>query len=76
MNRLPEQCRRSSYTIWGDTLTGRRGHEAFVRGGMTGESPKPLERGRGHGIIGESEFIEKIRGEYVRAGVEDRELPH
>ena len=42
---------------------------------MTGELPNPLERGTGHGIIGESEFIEKIRGQYVGSGVGAREVP-
>ena len=59
----------------GDTPTGRRKYEAFVREGMTGKLPNPLERGTGHGIIGASEFIEKIRGQYVRSGVGSREVP-
>jgi REP-associated tyrosine transposase len=59
----------------GDTPTGRRKYEAFVREGMIGELPNPLERGTGHGIIGETEFIEKIRGRYVRSGVGAREVP-
>jgi hypothetical protein len=59
----------------GDTPTGGRKYEVFVREGLTGKLPNPLERGTGHGIIGESEFIEKIRGEYVRSGVGSREIP-
>ncbi len=59
----------------GDTPTSRRKYEAFVRGGMTGELPNPLEKGRGHGIIGESEFIEKIRGQYIQSGAGTREVP-
>ena len=59
----------------GDTPTGRRKYEVFVRGGMTGELPNPLERGRGHGIIGDSEFIEKIRENYVESHVGAREVP-
>jgi len=59
----------------GDTPMGRRRYEAFVREGLTGKLPNPLERGAGHGIIGESEFIEKIRGEYVGPGVGAREVP-
>jgi hypothetical protein len=55
--------------------TGRRKYEAFVREGLTGKLPNPLERGTGHGIIGESEFIEKIREQYVRSGMASREVP-
>ncbi len=42
---------------------------------MTGELPNPLERGRGHGIIGENEFIEKVRENYVESHVGMREVP-
>jgi putative transposase len=59
----------------GDTPTGRRKYEAFVREGLTGKLSSPLERGAGHGIIGESEFIEKIKGQYVRSGIASRENP-
>jgi hypothetical protein len=59
----------------GDTPTARRKYEAFVREGLTGKLPNPLERGTGHGIIGESEFIEKIREQYVRSGMASREIP-
>ena len=35
----------------------------------------PLERGKGHGIVGADEFIEKIRGQYLRSVPESREVP-
>ena len=59
----------------GDTIAGRRRYETFVREGLTRKLPNPLERGTGHGIIGESGFIEKIRGQYVRSGMASREIP-
>ena len=59
----------------GDTPTGRRKYEAFVREGLTGKLSSPLERGTGHGIIGESEFIEKIRGQYLGFMTGLREVP-
>ncbi len=59
----------------GDTPKGRRKYEDFVMEGLSGSMPNPLERGTGHGIIGASEFIEKIRGQYVRSGAALRELP-
>jgi len=59
----------------GDTSKGRRKYEAFVMEGISGKILNPLERGIGHGIIGASEFIEKIRGQYIRSGHGLRELP-
>ncbi len=47
----------------GDTPKGRRKYEDFVMEGISGSMPNPLERGTGHGIIGASEFIEKIKEE-------------
>ncbi len=43
--------------------------------GMTGEMTNPLEKGRGHGIIGAGEFIEKIRRKYLGSGASSREVP-
>ena len=43
--------------------------------GLSGKIENPLERGTGHGIVGANEFIEKIRGQYIRSAVELRELP-
>jgi len=59
----------------GDTSTGRRRYEAFMREEMSGKVPNPLERGTGHGIIGTDEFIEKIRGQYIGSGTGSREVP-
>ncbi len=59
----------------GDTAKGRRRYEDFVMEGITGEIPNPLERGKGHGIVGTSEFMEKIRGQYIRSAIESREVP-
>ena len=59
----------------GDTAKGRRKYEEFVMEGMSGKMTNPLEKGRGHGIIGEGEFIEKIRRKYLGSGVSSREVP-
>ncbi len=59
----------------GDTAKGRRKYEEFVIGGLSGKMTSPLERGKGHGIVGASEFIEKIKGQYIRSTAESRELP-
>ena len=59
----------------GDTAKGRRKYEDFVIGGLSGKMTNPLERGKGHGIVGASEFIEKIKEQYIRSTAESRELP-
>ncbi len=59
----------------GDAAKGRRKYEDFVMEGITGKIANPLERGKGHGIVGTSEFIEKIRGQYIRSAVESTEVP-
>lgn len=59
----------------GDTARGRKKYEDFVMEGLSGKIENPLERGAGHGIVGANEFIEKIRGQYIRSAVELRELP-
>ena len=43
--------------------------------GMSGKMTNPLEKGRGHGIIGTGEFIEKVRRKYLGSGTSPRELP-
>ena len=59
----------------GDGARGRRKYEDFVTQGLSGEIQNPLERGKGHGILGVEEFIEKIRGQYLSSSQESRELP-
>ena len=59
----------------GDTPKGRRKYEDFVTEGMSRKIPNPLERGAGHGIVGASEFIGKIKGQYIRPDTRSRELP-
>lgn len=59
----------------GDTARGRRRYEAFVMEGVSGKMPNPLEKGKGHGIIGTSAFMEKIREEYIESATESRERP-
>jgi putative transposase len=59
----------------GDTPAGRTKYEVFVREGMTGKLPNPLEKGKGHGIIGAGEFIEEVRERYIPSGIKSREVP-
>lgn len=59
----------------GDTARGRKKYDNFVMEGLSGDIGNPLEKGVGHGIVGADEFIERIRGRYIRSAVESRELP-
>jgi hypothetical protein len=59
----------------GDTAKGRRSYEEFVLEGVSGKIPNPLEKGTGHGIIGGSDFIERIRKQYIESATESREVP-
>jgi len=38
-------------------LKGRKGYESFVMEGLSREIANPLERGKGHGIVGAKELI-------------------
>lgn len=59
----------------GDTAKGRGRYEAFVMEGVSGKIPSPLEKGIGHGIVGEGAFIERMKERYLKAGMDSRELP-
>ena len=59
----------------GDTVRGRRRYKEFVEVGVGVEVEDPLEVGRGYGIVGAKEFIEKIRERYLPAAMQARELP-
>ncbi len=59
----------------GDTSKGRRRYEEFVMEGVSGKVSNPLEKGKGHGIIGASDFMERIREEYIESAIGSRELP-
>ena len=59
----------------GDTSRGKRRYEGFVMEGLDGKTTNPLERGRGHGIVGAGEFREKIRDQFLHSLGGSREIP-
>ena len=61
--------------VGGDTTQGRRRYEKFVQEGVLKEIENPLARGKGYGIVGSLEFIEKIKARYLSATIQPRELP-
>ena len=46
----------------GDTPKGRAAYRRFVEQGLRRKLDDPLEKGRGHGIIGGTSFLEKVTG--------------
>jgi len=61
--------------LGGDTSEGRRRYERFVEEGLSKEMENPLERGRGHGIVGPREFVETVKGRFLSTLIQSRELP-
>ncbi len=59
----------------GDTRRGRTGYERFVREGLEKGLKSPLGVGKGHGIVGEEDFVERVRRRFERKGVRSREVP-
>jgi putative transposase len=59
----------------GDTSRGRRGYARYVEQGLAVDLENPLELGKGHGIIGERDFVDGIRDTYLSPSVNSRELP-
>jgi putative transposase len=59
----------------GDTPEGRREYRSFVEEGLTRELESPLEKGKGHGIIGSAEFIERIQRAFLSDRPRSREVP-
>ncbi len=53
---------------------GREVYAQFVESGLSVDIPTPLEKGKGHGIIGDKSFIEKISAHYSKS-MEKREVP-
>ena len=43
--------------------------------GLTREMESPLERGKGHGIIGSAEFLDRIQGAFLADRPGSREVP-
>lgn len=59
----------------GDTTQGRRKYEKYVEEGIRKEIENPLEKGKGHGILGSMEYIEEIKNRFLSGSIPSRELP-
>ena len=59
----------------GDTAKGRRGYARYVEQGLAAALENPLELGKGHGIVGDRDFVDEVRLRYLSPEVDARELP-
>ena len=59
----------------GDTVHGRRGYARYVEQGLSADLVNPLELGKGHGIVGDADFVDGIRERYLSRGADTREIP-
>jgi REP element-mobilizing transposase RayT len=59
----------------GDTARGRRGYARYVEQGLSGELLNPLDLGKGHGIVGDADYVNAIRGQYHSGDADTREIP-
>ncbi|NLW35632.1 MAG: hypothetical protein GXY80_09165 [Syntrophorhabdus aromaticivorans] len=58
-----------------DRKRAKRAYRSFVEKALTSSLPSPLEKGRGHGIVGEKGFLEKVRTALAPSGGSRREVP-
>ena len=59
----------------GDSSRGRNGYGSFMRAGLGKEVENPLELGKGHGVVGEENFIRWIKSRICKEVVIRREQP-
>ncbi len=59
----------------GDTVRGRRGYARYVEHGISASLDNPLELGKGHGIVGDADYVLAIRDRYFPRDADTREIP-
>ncbi|MFO7740533.1 MAG: hypothetical protein R6V46_18800, partial [Desulfatiglandaceae bacterium] len=59
----------------GDDRKGRARYRQFVRGGLAGYLESPLGLGKGHGIVGESNFVEQVKKKFFDDSGSERKQP-
>jgi putative transposase len=59
----------------GDDRKGRARYRQFVSGGLAGYLESPLELGKGHGIVGESDFVGQVKKKFFDETGTEREQP-
>ena len=59
----------------GDNRKGRENYLQFVRWGIEEKIDNPLDLGRGHGVVGEDDFLQWIKGTFSNKEKTEREQP-
>jgi hypothetical protein len=59
----------------GKGLRGRKSYRKFVEEGLGGTNESPLQKGKGHGIIGDEDFVERVQGRFLGRIRGSREIP-
>ncbi len=59
----------------GDNRRGRQEYRRFLNRGLENELKSPLITGKGHGIVGDDDFIAWIRGSFLDGKASGREQP-
>ena len=59
----------------GEDTRGREAYRQFIKNGIEQETMTPLEVGKGHGIVGEKEFVEWVKEHFLEGGSNNREQP-
>jgi len=42
---------------------------------LEGEITSPLEKGKGHGVVGDEDFVERVRDRFLKRSMKHREVP-
>ncbi len=58
-----------------DRMRAKRAYRSFVERALTSSLPSPLEMGRGHGIVGEEDFMERVKAVLAPDRGTRREVP-
>jgi putative transposase len=59
----------------GNHSRGRRNYRKFVEEGLEREIESPLQKGKGHGIVGDEGFVEGVRDRVLKGVRKSREVP-
>ncbi len=61
--------------IGGDNRSGRQEYRKFIELGIDQKTEKPLESGKGLGIVGEADFVQSIKEKFLSMEASEREQP-
>ena len=59
----------------GDNRKGRQGYRQFVKLGIEQDLKNPLALGKGNGIVGEDDFVQRIKEKFLNNDAASREQP-